>query len=88
MNERKPAVRKTRESEVTKEPIASPLPAFASCSAGESSGDGLATPEGMNSLTLSLVKDSGLDPKVAECAAILRKVEDDFDHNPSNCCDS
>ena len=88
MNEKKPAVRKTSASEVTNEAIASPLPDFVSCSAGESCDAGLASPEGMNSLTLSLVNDSGLDPKVAECAAILRKVEDDFDHNPSNCCDS
>ena len=88
MNEKNPAVRKTSASEVTNEAIASPLPDFASCSAGESCDTGLASPEGMNSLTLSLVNDSGLDPKVAERTAIFCKVEDDFDNYPSYRCDS
>jgi len=85
MKERKPAERKIKASEVTNEAIASPLPALASCSAAESSGAGLATPEGMNSLTLRLVNYSGLDPEVAKCAVVLGVVEDNFKNNPSNC---
>ena len=85
MKERKPAERKIKASEVTNEAIASPLPALASCSAGERSGAGLATPEGMNSLTLRLVNNYGLDPEVAKRAIVLGEVEDDFDDDPSNC---
>ena len=88
IKERKPADRKIRAREVTKEAIASPPPDFASCSTEESCGPGFATPEGMNSLTLRLVNDSGLDPEVAQRAAIFCEVEDDFNNNPSYCCDS
>ena len=85
IKEKKPAERKIRASEVTNEPIASPLPVFASCSGCESSGDELATPDGMNSLTLRLVNYSGLDPKVAKRAIVLGVVKDDFQNYPSNC---
>ena len=88
MKERNPADRNIRASEVTKEAIASPPPDFALCSAGESCGVGEFTPDGMNSLTLRLVNYSGLDPEVAQCAAILCVIEDDFNDNPRNCCDT
>ena len=88
MKERKPADKKIRAREVTKDAMAKPLPAFASCSVGESAGVGLVTPEGINSLTLCLVNYSGLDPKVAQCAVILCEVEDDFNNNPSDGCDA
>ena len=88
MNERKPADKKISAREVTKEAIANPLPDFASCSVEESAGVGLATPEGINSLTLRLVNYSGLDPKVAQCAVVLCEVEDDFNNNPNDDCDA
>ena len=88
MNERKPADKKISAREVTKEAIAKPLPVFASCSVEESAGVGLATPEGINSLTLRLVNYSGLDPKVAQCAVVLCEVEDDFNNNPNDDCDA
>ena len=88
IKERNPADRKISAREVTKEAIASPPPDFASCSTGESCGAGEVVPDGMNSLTLRLVNDSGLDPEVAECAVIFCVIEDNFNNDPGNGCDT